>query len=71
MQNGRIGRAHRMEDVPADDDHIGGQRRDLIGRALNRGFDIRLALIDTGRGEPLILTESQMEIGEVHQTHAG
>jgi hypothetical protein len=69
VQDGGIGRPHGVEHVATDDDQIGGHIDDLRDGPLHSGRDVVLALVAARRGEPLVLAEAEMEIGEVDETH--
>ena len=63
-----IGRANLMKNVAADDDDVGRELDHRVERALERQRDVGFALIDSTRSQPLVLAESQMEIGEVNES---
>jgi hypothetical protein len=51
-----------VEDVARDDDHIGSELNRLLDRVPERARDVRLALVDTSRGETLILAITEVEV---------
>jgi hypothetical protein len=61
----RIHRPHRMKDVASDDYDIWAQLDHAIDRASKDGRDIRFPLIDPCRGQPMILPEAKMQVGEM------
>ena len=68
-ENRRVGRAHGVEDVPRDQDHVGTGRDDLINRAAERLRDIGLPLIQAIRGLAMILAEAEVQVGEMGEFH--
>jgi hypothetical protein len=56
-----------MEHVTGDEHDLGGKLDDLVDRARERLRNVRLALIDAARSQPLILAVSQVQIGEVDE----
>jgi selenophosphate synthase len=56
-----------MEDVAADQHHLRRQLDHLVQRARERLRDIRLALIDPARSQPLILAVAKVDVGEVNE----
>jgi hypothetical protein len=56
-----------MEHVAADQDHLRRQLDHLVQRARERLRDVRLALIDPARSQPLILAVAKMNVGEVNE----
>jgi hypothetical protein len=52
-----------VEYIARDGHDIRPQRDDAIDRAAERMSDIRFALIDPGRRQPMVLTEAEMEVG--------
>ena len=46
-------------------------RNDLLDGPLDGGADIGLALVQAARRQPLILPETEVQVGQMHETHAG
>jgi hypothetical protein len=66
-----IRRPHRVEDVAADEDHVGLELDRAIDRALEGARYIRLTLIDASAlgGQSLELAETEMYVREVDEAH--
>src|SRR4030095_13600241 len=58
-----------VKHVAGDEHQIGRDLDDLVDRPPERRGDVCLALIDPGRCLPLILAETQVQIGYVDQPH--
>jgi hypothetical protein len=56
-----------MEHVARDEDHLRSELDDLVDRARERLRDVRFALIDSARSQPLILAVSQVQVGEMDE----
>jgi hypothetical protein len=56
-----------MEHIAGDEHHLGRELDDLVDRAREGLGDVRLALIDPTRSQPLILAVSEVQIGEVDE----
>jgi hypothetical protein len=56
-----------VEHVAGDEGDVRSQLDDLVDRARERLRDVRLALIDAARSQPLILAVSQVQVGEVDE----
>jgi hypothetical protein len=69
VQDRRIRRANVVKDVPREQHHIGTQLDRAIDGALEGSRDVRLALVDASRGQPLILPKAEMNVREVEKAH--
>ena len=69
MKNCGIGRPDVVEDVAGQEHQIGSQRNRRLDRPTECEGDIRFALIDPARCQPLILPVAQVEIREMNQPH--
>ena len=58
-----------MKDVAGEQDDLGGELDDSVDGGLERPRDVGLALVDAARRQALILTEPEMEVGEVDDPH--
>jgi hypothetical protein len=67
VEDGGVGGAHLVKDVAADEHHVRRQLDDLVQRARERLRHVRLALVDAARSQPLVLAESQVQVGEVDE----
>jgi hypothetical protein len=56
-----------VKHVACDEHDLGRELDDLVDRARERLRNIRLALIDAARSQPLILAVSQVQVGEVDE----
>jgi hypothetical protein len=56
-----------MEHVAGDEHDLGRELDDLVDRTRERQRNVRFALIDPTRSQPLILAVSQVQIGEVDE----
>jgi hypothetical protein len=56
-----------VKHVPCDEHDVGRELDDLVDRARERLRNVRLALIDAARSQPLILAVSQVQVGEVDE----
>jgi len=56
-----------MEHVSRDEHDLGRELDDLVDRARERLRDVRFALIDPARSQPLILAVAEVEVGEVDE----
>ena len=66
----RIRRPHVVKDVAADENELGTKCDRLVDRRLKRARDVCLPLVDPTRSQTLVLPESEVEVGEVDETHA-
>lgn len=66
-----IGRTNRVEDVPRDDDRVRPRGDDLVNGAPEGLGDIRLTLVEAVRSLAMVLTEAEMEVGEMREFHSG
>src|SRR5512138_2483316 len=69
MDDRRVRGPHRVKHIAGDEHNFRRDRNDLVDRPLERGGDVRFALIDPGGRLPLVLAETQMQIGYVDQPH--
>ncbi len=60
-----------MKDVAGDEDELRRNLDDLVDRVLERLRDVGLTLIDAARREPLILAESEVQVGEMDEAQSG
>ena len=60
-----------MEEVAGDDDDVGASGDDALHRQAEGTCDVRLSLIDAGRGLAMVLPNPQVGVGEVSQSHTG
>jgi hypothetical protein len=60
-----------MEHVARDQHHFGRELDHLVDGARERLGDVRLALIDAARSQPLILAVAEVQIGEVDEAQSG
>ena len=58
-----------MENVPGQHDQVGALSHQIVHRAPERIGDVRLALVATPGGLPLVLAESEVQVGEVSEFH--
>jgi hypothetical protein len=56
-----------MKHVARDEHGVRSELDDLVDRARERLCDVRLALIDSARSQPLILAVSQVQVSEVDE----
>jgi hypothetical protein len=70
VEDGRVGRAHLMENVARDEHDVRRQLDHLVQRARERLRDVRLTLIDPTRSQPLILAVTEVEVGEVDEAQS-
>jgi hypothetical protein len=59
--------AHLVKHISAHQHHRRRELDHLVDRAGERLRDVRLPLIDATRSQPLILAESEMQVGEVDE----
>jgi hypothetical protein len=59
-----------MKDVAGDENEIRMKRDDLVDGALKGARYVRLTLIDPSRSEALILSEAEVDVREMDDTHA-
>ena len=59
-----------MKDVAANHDQVGSEVHDLRRCALGGGRHVSFTLVDPTGREALILTETEVQVGEVDETHA-
>ena len=70
VENRLIRRANGVKDVARENDDVRRQRDDAIdGRAKGRG-DVGFPLIDAAGSQSLVLPVTEMQIGQMNQTHA-
>ena len=69
VQNRRIGRTDVVEDVAGEEHQVRRERNRRLDRPPESVGDIRFALIDPARCQPLILPVAQVDIGEMNQPH--
>ena len=55
---------------PRDEHDVGRELDHPVDRARNDVRDVRLALIDAARSQPLVLPEAEVQVGEVDEAHA-
>jgi hypothetical protein len=67
VQDRRVRRPHLMKRVARDEHDVRSELDDPVDRARERLCDVRLALIDSARSQPLILAVSQVQVGEVDE----
>ena len=65
--DGVVGRSNGMEEVARNDNDIGAGGDDPVNSGPKSLGDVRLALIDAARRLPVILPESQVQVGNVGQ----
>ena len=70
VQDRRVGGAHLMEDVAADQHEVGSEHDHLVQGARERLRHVRLALVDTARRQPLILAVAQVDVGQVYEAQS-
>ncbi len=71
VNDDRICRPDHVEYVAGNEDHVRLERNDLIQRAHERPRHVGLALIEPARGEPMVLTVAEVQVGEMYQAHDG
>ena len=69
VNDGRIHRANAMEDVARQEDDVGLQRDDAIDGGAKRVRDVSFTLVDARLRQPVVLTESEMQIGDMNEAH--
>ena len=69
VQNRRIAGANGVKYVSRDEHQVGLQLDHLVDDAAQRDRDIRLTLVDARGCLPLILSEAEMYVREVNQSH--
>ena len=69
VQDRRIARANGVKHVSGDEHQIGFQPDHLVDHAAQRNRDIRLTLVDPRWRLPLILSEAEVYVREVNQSH--
>jgi hypothetical protein len=69
MENRRIRRANGVKHIAGNENDIGAQLYYGVDHPPQRRRDVCFPLIDTGRRLPLILTEAEMYVGKVNQSH--
>ncbi len=69
VENRRIAGANGVKYVAGDEHQVGLQLDHLVDDAAQRQRDIRLTLVDAGGGLPLILSEAEVYVREVNQSH--
>ena len=67
----RVGGTDGVEEVAGDDDGVRARGDDPVHRQAEGAGDVRLSLVDAGRGLAMILPNAQVGIGEVSQSHTG
>jgi hypothetical protein len=67
VQDRRVRRPHLVEHVAGDEHDLGRELDGLVDRPREGLGDVRLALIDPTRSQPLILAVSEVQIGEVDE----
>jgi len=70
VQDRRVRRAHLMKHVTGDEHDVGRELDHLVQRARDRLRHVHFTLIDPTRSQPLILAESQVQIGEVDEAQS-
>jgi hypothetical protein len=66
----RVHRPDGVENVPREHDHVGLEGDDPVDRGPKRVRDVGFALIDSRLRQAMVLTETEMEVGNVNQAHA-
>src|SRR6266516_4837756 len=69
VQYRRVGRSDSMKDVASDQHQIGLQLDHDVDDATQRARDIRLTLVDPGGCLSLVLSEAEVYVREVNQSH--
>jgi hypothetical protein len=60
-----------VEEIAGDDDRVRARGDHPIHRQPEGAGNVRLSLVDAGRGLTMVLPNSQVGIGEVSQSHTG
>ena len=71
VEDRRVGRPDRMEDVAGDHDDLRRQRDGRIHGVSKSHRHVGFALIDAARRQALVLPIAEMQVRQVHQTHSG
>jgi hypothetical protein len=66
----RVHRANGVENISGENHHVGLERYDPVDRAPERVRHVSLSLIDARLRQTVVLTETEMQIGDVNQAHA-
>ena len=69
VENRGIGRADGVKDVAREYDQIRPLHEQVVHRAAERVGDVGLALIPAPRRLPVVLTEAEVQVGEVRELH--
>ena len=69
VQYRRIGGTDRVKYVARYEHELGTQLDHLVDHPLHRARDIRLPLVDAHGSLPLILSEAQMYVRDVNESH--
>ncbi len=64
-----VGRAHRVKQVARHDDGVGTLCDDAVDRAAESVGDVGFPLVDARGGLAVVLTESEVGIGEMGEFH--
>jgi hypothetical protein len=67
--DGGVGGSNRVEQVAGHDHGVGAGLDDTIHRHAKGVGDIGLALVDAGRGLPMVLPNAEVRVGDVGQFH--
>jgi hypothetical protein len=70
VQDGGVGRTHLVEHVTRDQHDVRRELDHLVQRARERLRDVRFALVDAARSQPLILAVAKVEVGEVDEAQS-
>ncbi len=66
-----VGGSDRVEEIAREDDRVRARRDDPVHGKPEGAGHVGLSLVDAGRDLTMVLPNSQVEIGEMGQSHAG
>src|SRR5687768_2099074 len=66
-----VGGSDGVEEIAGEDDRVRTRRDDPVHGEPEGAGNVGLSLVDAGRDLTMVLPNSQMEIGEVSQSHTG
>ena len=58
-----------MKDIAGDEDEIRLQLDDLVDHSAHRGGNVSLPLVDAAESLPLVLSETEVNVRQVNQSH--
>src|SRR5207302_303001 len=70
VQDRGVARPNGVEHVAGDDDDLRRELDHSIDRQLERSRDIRFPLVDAAGSQSLVLSEAEVEVGEVDEAQA-